>query len=453
MTSARWTWGVPLSTGIIALAILGLAPLFGWALATKSWLILSALALLVGVPVIVRWPVVSAFGLYAFLVPFDSVSALSAEGVGGSLTKLVGLLAGGVLLVAGLTERRLHRPPLAALLWGLLVLWAALSAMWAINPAYVRGQLPTVLSLFVLYVIAVCIKPSRQELYWVCLLLVIGGSLAAAIAYFYGLDEPVRGTVRGRLVIGDRESNPNLLGAALIPPFALAIAGFIRLRGAVQRAMAGGSIALIGLGIYISSRAAVVGLVVAIAVLFYRLRVRGQLIIAVLMLVVLVATLPDALSVRITRVLSGEDTTGSGRIAIWQVGLDAVKEFGIFGAGLANFVEAYNLYAPPMPLGTGRAAHNSYLMVWVDLGIVGLALMFAALGSQFLGVHNARKAGGGGIILAALEAAWFGELALMFFTHGIYTSKMVWLSWILLAWAGYCREDFETDRMQEGGFR
>lgn len=449
-----WTWNTPPSTGIVVLTILAVAPLFGWALAVGNWLVLGALIAMIMVPVVVRWPVVSTFGLYAFLVPFDSVAALPGGGVGGTLTQLVGLLAGGMLIVAGLMERRLGRPPLAALWWGLLVGWAAFSAMWAINPGHVFAQLPTMVSLFALYVTAVCIRPSRQELYGVCLLLVIAGSLAAAAAYFSGIEEyAARDEARGRLVIGDRASNPNLLGAALVLPFALAIGGFIGLRGAVQRAMAGGSVALIGLGIYISSRAAMLALIATIAVLFYRLRVRWQLLVSVLMLCALVATLPGALSTRYRQILTGEDASGSGRTEIWKVGLEAVKDFGMIGAGLNNFTEAYRIYVPSTPRRHAYGAINNYLAIWVDLGIVGLALMLVALGSQSLAVHKARKASRGGVVLAALEAGWFGLLVLLFFGNSIYISKIVWLSWILLTWATCCDEQSDQLTRKPGVVR
>ena len=93
-----------------------------------------------------------------------------------------------MLLAAGLVERRLGRPPLAALWWSLFMVWAALTTAWAINPDAAFRRLPSALSLFFLYLVAVSFKPSRKELYWVCVLTVLGGVMAAGAGYLFGLE-------------------------------------------------------------------------------------------------------------------------------------------------------------------------------------------------------------------------------------------------------------------------
>lgn len=433
MRPADWTWNTPLSMGIVAVAILGLAPLFGWALASERWPIIGMLIVLALVPIVVRWPVVSTFGLYAFIVPFDAIAGQIGAG-GTTLTKLVGMWAIAGLMVVGLMERRLGRPPLAALWWSLFILWGILSAAWAVSPEMVFQRLPMALSLFALYLVAVSFRPSRSELYRICLLIVVGGAMAAAAGYLFGVED----AERGRLVLGDRDTNPNSLGAALIIPFALALAGAVGSRGAVQRAMAVGLVGLIGVGIFISaSRAALLALIVTILVFLYRVKLRWQILAPAVVLSALAGMMPDTFYRRIGIVLTGEDATGAGRTEIWKTGLKTLEEFGLFGAGLDNFLEAWDRTVAYGPLDWARAAHNVYLKVWVELGILGLVLLLAALGSHLLAVHRARKAGGGGIALAALEAACLGVLVLTVFGDQIWR-KFFWLAWILLTWATYC---------------
>jgi O-antigen ligase len=440
-----WTWNVPLSTGIL-IAALGLAPLLVWALTSEQWLFLVALVLVGLVPVVVRWPVVSTFGLYALLAcSFDALPLLE----GSTLTKPVGVVTGAVLLAAGLMERRLGRPPSAALWWGLFMVWAVFSTAWALNPDLAFGRLKNALSLFFLYLVAVSFRPSRKELYWVCALTVLGGVMAAGAGYLFGFDEGATGhRARGRLIIGDQASNPNSLGRVLILPLGLAIGGFVGLRGVAQKAVAAGFLGLIGVGIYISmSRAALVALIAVIAAFLYRMRARWQIVVAVTILLVLSATMPDKFYERVVSV-GAEDPSGAERLGVLEAGLASVERFGIVGAGLDSFVDVYKLYAASAQ---GWGPHNMYLLVLIELGIIGLVLMLAALGSHLLAVRNARKAGHGGVVLAALEAGCVGLLTLGLFSDQIW-KKAFWLAWMLLTWAVYCER--QSDRAEEArGFQ
>jgi O-antigen ligase len=433
-----WTEDVRRPGTILVMVMLGLAPLFGWALARERWIILAGLTIVALSPVLLRWPVITTFGLYVFLLPFDVVGA---EGM--AFTRPVGILAGAVLVAAGLMERRLDRPPIAVLWWGLFVIWAALSAAWALSPEMVFQRLPTVVSLFFLYAIAVSIRPSRKEFYWICLLAVVGGAIIGAGTYLYGLEDA---TGRGTLVIGDQTANPNSLGGRLILPLALAIAGLVTLRGAIQRAIAMALLVLISVGVFISmSRAALLAVIAMISVLVYRIGLRKQIVAALVLLFAVAAIMPVTFYDRIGLVLTGEDATGSGRTEIWKVAVGALERFGILGAGLDNFVEVHRFYVVHGPSGYGSGAHNSYLMVWVELGAPGLALLLAALGSHFLVLRSARKAGRGGAVLAGLEAACVGVLTFGFFGDVLW-QKDFWLAWILLSWGTFCAEQSDVQR-------
>jgi O-antigen ligase len=423
---------------IVGLAMFALPPLVGWSLAYglmydrwQKWLAFGALLMIALVPIVVRWPVVATFGLYAFLA--TSLDAFPFLPGGGTISKPAGALAGAVLLGAGLIERRLARPPAAALWWGAFMLWAMLTIVWAIDPEVALQRLPTTLSLVLLYLAAVCFHPSRSELYWVCTLTVLGGVLAATLAYFFGIQEQLSDQVaRGRLALNDMESNPNMLGRVLLLPFILAIAGFVGGPGVRYRMLAVGCVAFIGLGIFISmSRSAVVAMAAMLVVLFYRTRRIRHLVAIIVLLLAVAMLLPDAFYGRFDALISGEDD-GSGRLGIWRIGVQMIERSGILGAGLYNFPVLYGTYAP----GTRFAAHNIYLAALVDFGIPGVALMFAAIGSGLLAVQRIKRAGHGGIALSGLEAACIGTLASGMFGDTLWT-KSFWLVWILLTWAMY----------------
>jgi O-antigen ligase len=406
-------------------------------------ILLAVLAMVALIPVVIRWPIVSTFGLYVFLVPFDSVATLSEAG-GATLTRLVGIVAGAVLLAAGLIERRLVRPPWAALWWSLLLVWAALSMAWAIDPYLARGRLPTAVSLLVLYLVAVSLRPTRKELYWVCALVVAGGVVAAATAYLFGVEGGA--AARGRLVMGEQAANPNALGAVLILPFALAIGGIVGLRNPIQKILAAGALGIIGVGVFITqSRGALLAIAVTMLVFVYRARARWQVVVPVGMLLALVISLPQTFFARAEKVFTGQDTTGAGRTEIWKAGVEALEQVGIFGAGFSNYTEIYRFSDAYSPGVWAKTAHNTFLGTWVELGIVGLVMMLAALASHLLAARAVRRMGLEGVLLSAVEAACFGMLASAFFGDRLW-GKMFWLPWILLTWAIYNAREAEPNR-------
>jgi O-antigen ligase len=382
---------------------------------------------------VIRWPIVSTFGLFAFLVPFDAVAAVSG---GVTITLLAGLGAGAVLLTAGIIEGRLVRPPSAALWFGLYVVWAVLSAAWAINPGMTLGSLRTLLSLYVLYLVAVSIRPSRKEFYLVCLLVVAGGIVAASAGYLFGLEEPVRGAAaRGRLVMGEQGGNPNTLGGVLILPLVLAVGGVVALRNPVQKFLATVAVGVIGLGVYITmSRGALLAIALAMLVFVYRNRIRWQVLVPIAILVVVAIALPDVFFARAAKVVSGEDTTGASRTQIWSAGWAALEHVGVIGAGFSNYTEIYRFLDAYSPGVWAKGAHNSYLETWVELGIVGLVLMLAAIAGHLLSMRGIGRRSVGGIVLSAAEAASVGVLAGAFFADRV-GGKSFWLLWIIVTWA------------------
>jgi O-antigen ligase len=279
-------------------------------------------------------------------------------------------------------------------------------------------------------------------------LIVLGGVVAAAAGYVFGLDGGAQG--RGRIVVGEQEGNPNALGRSLLLPLALAIVGLVGSRDAVRKAAAAACLGVIGVGVYISmSRGALVAMIVTISVLLYRTRARKEIFVATLVLLALTAAMPEQLYRRITSLFTGEDVTGSGRTGLWALGLEALLDgFAAFGAGLGNTPDVYGLYVLRNEGGFGF--HNAYLSLWVELGIVGMALLFAAFASHLLVVRRAAAAGHSGLVLGAAEAACFGVLASIFFGDYFWV-KSFWLPWILVTWAIHCERESSGHAVSEGG--
>ena len=427
------TWQIPTAAGLIGMAMmLGIG--FTWALTYEHWFRLALIVLVAFIPAFVRWPVASTFGVYAFLIPFDGVAAFSDLG-GATVLRFVGILTGGVLFAAGLVERRLRRPPRAALWWGVFVLWAILSVAWAIDADLAFRRIPTLLSLFALYLAAVSVKPRPREFYIVCLLAVVGAAIAGVLGYVYGVEGAAAASRRGTLALAGQKMNPNSLGQALVGPLMLALAWLVGLRTALQKLTAVALVGLIAAGIGISmSRGAMLAMVVAISLLVFRLGPRKEMIIAALLMVAVAAAMPDLFYERVGALFTGEDATGSGRTEIWDVGVQTLWRYGLIGAGLENFQPAHASSVPVGPKGESPGAHNTFLGVWVELGIVGLLLMLLALNNEFATLRAAWKEDARNILLPGLEAACFATLVLAFFADNLWV-KDFWLPWILLSWA------------------
>ncbi|XZE21231.1 O-antigen ligase family protein [Pirellulaceae bacterium SH449] len=70
----------------------------------------------------------------------------------------------------------------------------------------------------------------------------------------------------------------------------------------------------------------------------------------------------------------------SGRIYIWSVAIDAMKYFGFLGSGLGTFHFAYLPFQHPTSPGWFYHAESLYLQIGVELGLIGLLLVFAWIG-------------------------------------------------------------------------
>jgi O-antigen ligase len=94
--------------------------------------------------------------------------------------------------------------------------------------------------------------------------------------------------------------------------------------------------------------------------------------------------------------------TGS-RLDLWVDMLPLVHQFPVFGVGLNAFATAYAPYQTVWPGEWIGEAHNEYLQVLFDLGLVGVALVTPLLVLVFS--HARRGAARGG-----LELGLFGAL-------------------------------------------
>jgi O-antigen ligase len=427
------------SPGLTYILAVGTALVLGRAIFQENWRYLAALGLLAAIPLAIRWPVAMSLGLYAFLVPFDSVSTLGQGTAGVTLLRLVGAGVCAFLLAVGLLGRRLVRPPKAAFWWIGFIAWGAITMFWAIDSDSALERLPTAVSLLLLYLIVVSIRLNEREFSSVIWLALLGAVAAAAFTIYQYLQGVTYHSVlgipaeRASLIVGERESDPNQFASSLLLPLSCAIGLFLASRGKLKKLFVVALTLIITAGLYLTmSRGTLLALLPIGIVYLYRFRVRWRVWAILTLLAALMLAMPEVFFVRLQEAF---ETGGAGRLTFWQVGLKALKHYGWLGTGWDGFPVAYNEYARYAPVfeGFGRGAHNIYLGMWVELGIIGLLLM---LGAVIAHLHEAQPAltarsGRRDILLIATEAACWGMLACGFFLDIVWR-KPFWLVWMLL---------------------
>ncbi|MCP5002573.1 MAG: hypothetical protein GY941_01275, partial [Planctomycetes bacterium] len=188
----------------------------GLAIADENWLYLG----IVFVPVILYFcihkPFIFPFGLYVFLVPFDAVLSVSGSAEGTTLTKLLGVLVILVLSIKGLVENRFKKPDSATIWWILFVLFGSLTGLWAIKHGGIIH--PTLVGLFVLYMVASSYKIKRSEFETLKWCILLGGLVAAAYTIINN-----QAVVGARVTLGTEERHATLNGFAFSLLFSASI--------------------------------------------------------------------------------------------------------------------------------------------------------------------------------------------------------------------------------------
>jgi O-antigen ligase len=396
------------------------------AIVQQNWLYVLALF---GIPLAVAWPVPVCLGLFAFLVPFDSIARISGQGL-ITLNWAVGAVAGAVLVIVGALTGRLQRPPIAALWWSLFIAWGALTSLWALDPEMTWERLPMAVSLLLLYLAAVSFRVTSTEVI-VIMLFCIAGGVSAAVYTAAEMARSFNGSLRWSL----EGTNPNIFAASLLLPLSLAIGQFLSVKNRMGKSWMLLAIGILGtVALLTMSRGSLVAIAVMLAVFAYRLGVNRWSLLIIAMIAVLVLLMPSTFFVRVAE---GLESRAQGRFDIWNVGTELVARYGIFGVGLSNFAVGYAQFAGYAEVFRGyeRAPHNIYLGVIAELGIVGLSLFVGTLASQLRGIHRAIKKPSMQISLPLVVAVEAGCWALL--AHGLVLDllwrKAFWFAWILLA--------------------
>lgn len=407
------------------LLLIGSAVILGITIAAENWLLLLAIAVL---PFVLLWPVQTSLGVFALLLPFDSIATVGESTTATTLTWFAGATGGLVLLGTGLVQGRLELPSRAALWWSLFIFWSGASVVWALDPQLVLQRLPTASGLLAFYLITVSFRMTRKEFYSVLGFAMVGGIAGAsyaALQFFHGGGVPLIRASIGR-------TNPNEFALSLLLPLSIAIGAFLSLHNRIPRTAILAAIGVIGIGILISmSRGALIAVGVLILTYIRKFRMNWRMSIALLVLLSLLLAVPNLFFERIEGTVADR---GAGRFDIWQAGFEAAKNHSIVGVGLDNFPLAFDRYAKYETVFRGyrRAPHNIYLGTLTELGIIGFLLFLASVRSELQAIEKLKVAAKRVPMVVACEGACFSIL-IVGLSKDILWDKVFWFSWILLA--------------------
>jgi len=392
---------------------------------TRMALALLVVALPLLIYLSVFRPLVFPFSFYVLLVPFENL--LSTDKY-GTITKLMALVVAAALAfyivrtkkAVGVSTRQL-------LVWGLLILFMALSVFWAINPSQSVRYLLTYAELFALYAIVSIAPVSASDLKVILRAVVAGACIASTYAVHLFAGGGAEAASR-QVVSGESRLDPNAFATALLLPIAIVLMSALSKRWSLKKL---GYIVLFLIllgGMYkADSRGAFIGLAVTLGFLLLRSRHRAQLIamsIAGLLVSFLMPHSPWA------RFKGAVSHGGSGRIKIWLVGWDAFKHHWLLGSGTGMFQFAYDqslirVYQSVYSY-WHKVAHNTPVSVAVELGAAGFILFCVAWYTQWKIFSDLGSSSTLYDLRLALQAAMIGVSVSSLFLS-ILATKLLWL--------------------------
>jgi O-antigen ligase len=327
----------------------------------------------------------------------------------------------------------------------LFVAWCYLSTAWSQDTGKaLLSATEYALSGFLLLITYTAVQ-SRRDLGRILTAFLLG----ACAAIVYAFISPAA-SEEGRLA--NQVLGPNVLGEALVCGLAIAAALFALYRSSVMRLITVAAGLFIGVGVLLtSSRSALIalvgGLVAAVA-----LAGRWRMIALCVTLVLAGGTYvyfqqfaPAGAKQRIEEPLSSQQRSEDGRNTIWSLAVRAFEDKPVTGVGAGNFrvVQVKFLLRPGVDRARtqtsevvddphGKVAHNSFLSVASELGIIGLVLFTFLIGFGAASLLKAarlfKKLGDGHmqIVAICLVVAMVGSLGVQMF-QSQQQEKVIWL--------------------------
>lgn len=344
---------------------------------------------------------------------------------------------------------------------GLYIFMASLSLFYASDISLVSQALSDLIKDVTIAVMIVVLLKSQIELrraIWALLWAGIFMGTLSVIQYLTGTFTNVYGGFAQApflQVVGDAQGyrisgpigDPNFYAQAMVVLVPLAIERFLDEREMKYRMIALWALAACFLTvIFTFSRGGFLALCVAMAVWFFIHPPRGlYLALAIVLVVLVIAFLPQNYVNRILTIqqifptsangFATQDQSIQGRASENLTSISMFMDHPLFGVGYFNYELYYLQYAERIglaPDASARAAHNLYLQVLAETGLLGLAafltLLWVAVKGAWDSFRKFRSARREDLVsmTVAIGAGFAGYLAAAVFVHAAYP-RYFWL--------------------------
>jgi O-antigen ligase len=297
----------------------------------------------------------------------------------GTISRLIGLLTAAIWMLAVVVEGNIRRPGLFHGLVTAFVAWSALSLFWSVDPPATVRVVWTYIQLLVLVYLLWDLYQTPQRIRAGLQAYVLGAYVAVSSIVF-NLVMDRAGTVSRYTVEGFNADTAGLLLAIGMPiAWGLAMLQTRDQRGGLLRWLNLTYMPLALLGIALTAtRTALIATLPAILFAIAslgRLTAGKRAIIGLFAVAGMMAVIPLIPHTSVERFLTtgSEIATGAlgGRGHIWKVGLQTYAAHPVLGVGAGAFKVA---------VGIGKVAHNTFISILVELGIVGISLFLGIVG-------------------------------------------------------------------------
>lgn len=304
-----------------------------------------------------------------FSIPWEN--ALMLTGV-GTIAKTIGIVTTAAAVVCISIERKMRKVGLELIIAGLLLFWMLMTSFWSIRPDLTYARALTFAQILIMVWLLwefVRLGPERERVLRAYVLGCWVAIVGTVITYISGSSE-----YYGRAVM--RGFDPNDLG--LIIASGIPIAWYIGTRNSALVSWlfrlypAFGLIAIV----LTASRGALISAAFAVPYIVLTLpRVNLRSKIALLCLGLGLAVLapnylPESSMARLSTIgLQIATRDLNSRVDIWRVALDLFADAPIGGLGAGALPAGMS-----MVTGVYAVAHNTYISILAELGIVGLVL-------------------------------------------------------------------------------
>jgi O-antigen ligase len=390
------------------------------------------LATALGAAILLQWRLGAL--LLVAAIPFETIINLGPLASG---MKALAALTFVSVALALLTDQKVFER--FARLWQLplvlamltFVLWILASILWATDKGVALRETITFLGLLGVMVVIGLLERKYLILAWACL--VVSTALSVLAAYILPVPEGSDMAVSGRF--GPGGADPNTYSLLVAIAFFAAYFGLLRRHTIIAYLLA----PVFLYGIYATgSRTGLIALVATplLALFVPRLaerlgwRILPMYVLGIAAIAVMVLAIPSVAEPALERYTTlsqiGSEETWNGRTDNWQGALDIISSHPILGVGAGNYAEAaidYSTSVQAHSISKGEVAgvaHNMFLGVASQLGLVGLTLLLGLLFLVFkMAVPIAQKSSLGTGIFLGLIAAMIAAMSLTWETEKI----------------------------------